>query len=420
MEQFQNLKQQLQETVRQRMDMSSELSDAQIGELIDSVIMEKSREVYMSAVTKLTLRQELFNAIRRLDLLQELIDDKTVTEIMVNGADAIFYERDGRIYTWDRHFDSREKLEDVIQQIVSRSNRQVNESIPIVDARLKDGSRVNVVLDPVALNGPILTIRKFPEEAITMEDLIRWESISQEAAEYLKVLVKAGYNIFISGATSTGKTPFLNVLADYIPKTERVITIEDSAELQIHGIENLVRMEVRQADGDGVSNVTLRDLIRTSLRMRPDRIIVGEVRGEEALDMIQSMNTGHDGSLSTGHANSPQDMLSRLETMALFASDIPIQAIRKQIASSIDIIVQLERLRDRSRRVTAIAEVLDCTEDAYILNPIFEFHEQDNLVMESSSYGDIPERVVGQLVRTGYHLMHRRKLHAAALESAEI
>ena len=420
MEQFQNLKQQLQETVRQRMDMSSELSDAQIGEIIDSVIMEKSREVYMSAVTKLTLRQELFNAIRRLDLLQELIDDKTVTEIMVNGADAIFYEIDGRIYTWDRHFESREKLEDVIQQIVSRSNRQVNESIPIVDARLKDGSRVNVVLDPVALNGPILTIRKFPEEAITMEDLIRWESISQEAAEYLKVLVKAGYNIFISGATSTGKTTFLNVLADYIPKTERVITIEDSAELQIHGIENLVRMEVRQADGDGVSNVTLRDLIRTSLRMRPDRIIVGEVRGEEALDMIQSMNTGHDGSLSTGHANSPQDMLSRLETMALFASDIPIQAIRKQIASSIDIIVQLERLRDRSRRVTAIAEVLDCTEDAYILNPIFEFHEQDNLVMESSSYGDIPERVVGQLERTGYHLMHRRKLHAAALESAEI
>lgn len=420
MEQFQNLKQQLQETVCQRMDMSSELSDAQIGEIIDSVIMEKSREVYMSAVTKLTLRQELFNAIRRLDLLQELIDDKTVTEIMVNGADAIFYERDGRIYTWDRHFESREKLEDVIQQIVSRSNRQVNESIPIVDARLKDGSRVNVVLDPVALNGPILTIRKFPEEAITMEDLIRWESISQEAAEYLKVLVKAGYNIFISGATSTGKTTFLNVLADYIPKTERVITIEDSAELQIHGIENLVRMEVRQADGDGVSNVTLRDLIRTSLRMRPDRIIVGEVRGEEALDMIQSMNTGHDGSLSTGHANSPQDMLSRLETMALFASDIPIQAIRKQIASSIDIIVQLERLRDRSRRVTAIAEVLDCTEDAYILNPIFEFHEQDNLVMEISSYGDIPERVVGQLERTGYHLMHRRKLHAAALESAEI
>ena len=420
MKRFQNLKQQLQESVRQRMDMSTELSDTQIGEIIDEVIMEKSREVYMSAVTKLTLRQELFNAIRRLDLLQELIDDKSVTEIMVNGADAIFYERDGRIYTWDRHFESREKLEDVIQQIVSRSNRQVNESVPIVDARLSDGSRVNVVLDPVALNGPILTIRKFPEEAITMEDLIRWESISEEAADYLKVLVEAGYNIFISGATSTGKTTFLNVLADYIPKTERVITIEDSAELQIHGIDNLVRMEVRQADGEGVSNVTMRDLIRTSLRMRPDRIIVGEVRGEEALDMIQSMNTGHDGSLSTGHANSPEDMLSRLETMALFASDIPIQAIRKQIASSIDIIVQLERLRDRSRRVTAITEVLECDGEDYVLNPIFEFKEQDNLVMESSFYGDEPERVIGQLERTGYHLMHRRKLHAAALENPEI
>ena len=375
MEQFQNLKQQLQETVRQRMDMSSELSDAQIGEIIDSVIMEKSREVYMSAVTKLTLRQELFNAIRRLDLLQELVDDKTVTEIMVNGADAIFYERDGRIYTWDRHFESREKLEDVIQQIVSRSNRQVNESIPIVDARLKDGSRVNVVLDPVALNGPILTIRKFPEEAITMEDLIRWESISQEAAEYLKVLVKAGYNIFISGATSTGKTTFLNVLADYIPKTERVITIEDSAELQIHGIENLVRMEVRQADGDGVSNVTLRDLIRTSLRMRPDRIIVGEVRGEEALDMIQSMNTGHDGSLSTGHANSPKDMLSRLESMVLMGMDLPLGAVQRQIASGIDIIVHLGRLRDKSRKVLEVSEILDYQDGEILVSPLYRFEE---------------------------------------------
>lgn len=420
MEEFQNLKQQLQASVRQRMDLNQELSDAQIGEMIDDAIMEKSREVYMSTVTKLAMRQELFNSIRRLDLLQELIDDQSVTEIMVNGADAIFYERHGKIYTWDKHFESREKLEDVIQQIVSRSNRQVNEAIPIVDARLADGSRVNVVLDPVALNGPILTIRKFPEEAITMENLIQWESISEEAADYLKVLVKAGYNIFISGATSTGKTTFLNVLADYIPKTERVITIEDSAELQIHGIENLVRMEVRQADGDGVSNVTLRDLIRTSLRMRPDRIIVGEVRGEEALDMIQSMNTGHDGSLSTGHANSPRDMLSRLETMALFASDIPIQAVRKQIASSIDIIVQLERLRDRSRRVTAITEVLDCEGEDYILNPIFEFHENENRVMESASYGGTLDRVNGQLKRTGYHLMHRRKLYAAALESAEI
>lgn len=420
MREFQVMKQELQEMVHQRLDMSTELSDEAIGDVIDEVIMEKSRNMYMSSVTKLTLRQELFNAIRRLDLLQELIDDKSVSEIMVNGADSIFYERNGKIYTWDRHFESREKLEDVIQQIVSRSNRQVNESVPIVDARLSDGSRVNVVLDPVALNGPILTIRKFPEEAITMEKLIEWESLSEEAADYLKILVQAGYNIFISGATSTGKTTFLNVLADYIPKTERVITIEDSAELQLHDIANLVRMEVRQADVEGVSSVTLRDLIKASLRMRPDRIIVGEVRGPEALDMIQSMNTGHDGSLSTGHANSPEDMLSRIETMILMGSDMPLPAIRKQIASSIDIIIQLGRLRDRSRRVTEITEVLSCDQNGYVLNKLFQFNERDDLLRETSVYGNAPEKVRGGLDRTGYRLMNRRKLRAAALESPEI
>lgn len=420
MREFQVMKQELQEMVHQRLDMSTELSDEAIGDVIDEVIMEKSRNMYMSSVTKLTLRQELFNAIRRLDLLQELIDDKSVSEIMVNGADSIFYERNGKIYTWDRHFESREKLEDVIQQIVSRSNRQVNESVPIVDARLSDGSRVNVVLDPVALNGPILTIRKFLEEAITMEKLIEWESLSQEAADYLKILVQAGYNIFISGATSTGKTTFLNVLADYIPKTERVITIEDSAELQLHDIANLVRMEVRQADAEGVSSVTLRDLIKASLRMRPDRIIVGEVRGPEALDMIQSMNTGHDGSLSTGHANSPEDMLSRIETMILMGSDMPLPAIRKQIASSIDIIIQLGRLRDRSRRVTEITEVLSCDQNGYVLNKLFQFNERDDLLRETSVYGNAPEKVRGGLDRTGYRLMNRRKLRAAALESPEI
>lgn len=420
MREFQVMKQELQEMVHQRLDMSTELSDEAIGDVIDEVIMEKSRNMYMSSVTKLTLRQELFNAIRRLDLLQELIDDKSVSEIMVNGADSIFYERNGKIYTWDRHFESREKLEDVIQQIVSRSNRQVNESVPIVDARLSDGSRVNVVLDPVALNGPILTIRKFPEEAITMEKLIEWESLSQEAADYLKILVQAGYNIFISGATSTGKTTFLNVLADYIPKTERVITIEDSAELQLHDIANLVRMEVRQADAEGVSSVTLRDLIKASLLMRPDRIIVGEVRGPEALDMIQSMNTGHDGSLSTGHANSPEDMLSRIETMILMGSDMPLPAIRKQIASSIDIIIQLGRLRDRSRRVTEITEVLSCDQNGYVLNKLFQFNERDDLLRETSVYGNAPEKVRGGLDRTGYRLMNRRKLRAAALESPEI
>ena len=388
MREFQVMKQELQEMVHQRLDMSTELSDEAIGDVIDEVIMEKSRNMYMSSVTKLTLRQELFNAIRRLDLLQELIDDKSVSEIMVNGADSIFYERNGKIYTWDRHFESREKLEDVIQQIVSRSNRQVNESVPIVDARLSDGSRVNVVLDPVALNGPILTIRKFPEEAITMEKLIEWESLSQEAADYLKILVQAGYNIFISGATSTGKTTFLNVLADYIPKTERVITIEDSAELQLHDIANLVRMEVRQADAEGVH--------------------------------IKAMNTGHDGSLSTGHANSPEDMLSRIETMILMGSDMPLPAIRKQIASSIDIIIQLGRLRDRSRRVTEITEVLSCDQNGYVLNKLFQFNERDDLLRETSVYGNAPEKVRGGLDRTGYRLMNRRKLRAAALESPEI
>ncbi len=388
MREFQVMKQELQEMVHQRLDMSTELSDEAIGDVIDEVIMEKSRNMYISSVTKLTLRQELFNAIRRLDLLQELIDDKSVSEIMVNGADSIFYERNGKIYTWDRHFESREKLEDVIQQIVSRSNRQVNESVPIVDARLSDGSRVNVVLDPVALNGPILTIRKFPEEAITMEKLIEWESLSQEAADYLKILVQAGYNIFISGATSTGKTTFLNVLADYIPKTERVITIEDSAELQLHDIANLVRMEVRQADAEGVH--------------------------------IKSLNTGHDGSLSTGHANSPEDMLSRIETMILMGSDMPLPAIRKQIASSIDIIIQLGRLRDRSRRVTEITEVLSCDQNGYVLNKLFQFNERDDLLRETSVYGNAPEKVRGGLDRTGYRLMNRRKLRAAALESPEI
>lgn len=420
MKRYLDIKQQLQDQVHQRLDMSREMTDEEIGEVIDDVIMEKSRESYMSAVTKLTLRQELFNSIRRLDLLQELIDDKSVTEIMVNGAESVFYERDGQIYSWDRHFESREKLEDVIQQIVSRSNRQVNESVPIVDARLADGSRVNVVLDPVALNGPILTIRKFPEEAITMEDLIRWESISREAADYLKVLVQAGYNIFVSGATSTGKTTFLNVLADYIPKNERVITIEDSAELQLHDIDNLVRLEVRQADSEGISTVTLRDLIKTSLRMRPDRIIVGEVRGPETLDMLQANNTGHDGSLCTGHANSPEDMLSRLETMILMGTDMPLRAIRKQIGSAIDIIVQLGRLRDHSRRVIEITEVLGCDGDDYTLNPIFEFHERDDILRETLDYGDIPQRVNGSLERTGYRLMNRRKLRAAALDLAEI
>jgi len=437
MEQYRDIKNELQAEIRERLDMNREMTDEEIGAIIDEVITAKSRRTYMGALTRLELRQELFNAIRRLDLLQELIDDGDITEIMVNGPESVFYEKQGNIYSWDKHFESKEKLEDVIQQIVARSGRYVNASVPIVDARLADGSRVNVVLDPVALNGPILTIRKFPEDPISMDDLIKWESISREAAGYLRTLVMAGYNIFISGATSTGKTTFLNVLADYIPKDARIITIEDSAELQLHGTANLVRLEARQAGSDTGERVTIRDLIKTSLRMRPDRIILGEVRGPEALDMVQAMNTGHDGSLSTGHANSPEDMLSRIETMILMGSDMPLKAIKKQIASSIDIIIQLGRLRDHSRRVVEITELLECRDDQYILNPIFCFSEED-VIMDNTRSAECTDdplmlrersdyavsgtgrRVRGSLKRTGSSLKNRRKLRAAALETNEI
>ena len=408
--------------------------------------MERSHETYLGTLTKLSLRQDLFNSIRRLGLLQELVDDREITEIMVNGPDHIFYEKHGQLYTWDKHFESREKLEDIIQQIVARSGRYVNEAAPIVDARLSDGSRVNVVLNPVALEGPILTIRKFPDTPITMQDLIRWHSLSVQAASCLRTLVLAGYNIFISGATSTGKTTFLNVLADYIPKDARIITIEDSAELQLSGAKNLVRLEARQKSGGTEEAVSIRDLIRASLRMRPDRIIVGEVRGPEALDMVQAMNTGHDGSISTGHANSPEDMLARLETMILMGSDMPLRAIRGQIASSIDIIIQLGRLRDHSRRVIEITELTGCDEERYHLNPLYVFEEEQNDDGEVQEKSDIlnnfhngavlrePPRsfgsktakaantalVRGSLKQTANRLLDRRKLQSAALDLDEI
>lgn len=381
----------------------------------------------MSTATKLTLKQELFNAIRRLDVLQELIDDKNISEIMVNGAGSIFYEKSGRIYKFEKSFDSAQKLEDVIQQIVARANRHVNEASPIVDTSLADGSRVNIVLKPVALNGPILTIRKFPENAITMEKLIAWEAISSEAAGVLEKLVQAGYNIFVSGGTGTGKTTLLNALAGYIPKDERVITIEDTAELQIHGVKNLVRLEVRNSTADGEYEITIRDLIKSALRMRPDRIIVGEIRGAEAIDMLQAMNTGHDGSLSTGHANSIEDMLSRIETMVMMGTDIPIQAIRKQIASSVDIIVQLGRLRDKSRRVVEIAELGGVCDGEIIINSLYKFKEDEvmengkdaMMIREEGNYEGGAKRVLGRLVPTGNHLIHKQKLKAAALSIEE-
>ncbi|MCR4672770.1 MAG: CpaF family protein [Lachnospiraceae bacterium] len=437
MNNFQNIKNELSSEIRADLDMAREMDDEEIGNIIDTHILEKSRRTYLSSASKLALRQELFNSIRKLDFLQELVDDPQITEIMVNGLTSIFYEKEGRIYLWDKRFDSREKLENVIRRITARANRTINEKSPIVDARLTDGSRVNVVLDPVALNGPILTIRKFSEKPISLSQLTGWGSISPEAAEYMKVMVQAGYNIFISGGTGTGKTTFLNALADHIPAGTRIVTIEDSAELQIHNIENLVRLEVRQGNSEGENSVTMRDLIKTSLRMRPDRIIVGEVRGPEALDMIQAMNTGHDGSMSTGHANSPEDMLSRLETMVLMGSDIPLNAIRKQIVSSIDIIVQLGRLRDCSRRVTEITEVLGCRDNEYLLNPLFVFREnpgpggikepEPELAEETSFYGvhdskavSVISRVNGELVRTGNHLVNRKKLLSSALERPEL
>ena len=329
--------------------------------------------------------------------------------------------------SFEKSFDSAQKLEDVIQQIVARANRHVNEASPIVDTSLADGSRVNIVLKPVALNGPILTIRKFPENAITMEKLIAWEAISSEAAGVLEKLVQAGYNIFVSGGTGTGKTTLLNALAGYIPKDERVITIEDTAELQIHGVKNLVRLEVRNSTADGEYEITIRDLIKSALRMRPDRIIVGEIRGAEAIDMLQAMNTGHDGSLSTGHANSIEDMLSRIETMVMMGTDIPIQAIRKQIASSVDIIVQLGRLRDKSRRIVEIAELGGVCDGEIIINSLYKFKEDEvmengkdaMMIREEGNYEGGAKRVLGRLVPTGNHLIHKQKLKAAALSIEE-
>lgn len=347
----------LRKKLRERLDQTREVEDQEIYRQIDDLILEETRNRYVSLRRKEALRTELFNSIRKLDILQELIDDDSVTEIMVNGTEGIFLERNGRLLCWEKKITSKEKLEDMVQQIAGRCNRIVNESVPVADARLSDGSRVSLVLPPVALNGPVITIRRFPKNPIHMDRLVELGAVTTEAAAFLRALVRSGYNIFISGGTGSGKTTFLNALSDFIPKEERIITIEDNAELQIQGAENLVRLEARQANTEGKNSVTIRDLIKASLRMRPDRIVVGEVRGEEALDMIQSMNTGHDGSLSTGHANSPRDMLSRLETMILMAMELPLSAIRRQIASAVDILIHLGRMRDRSRKVMEIVEI---------------------------------------------------------------
>ena len=373
-------------------------------EIIDEVIISYSKEKYLSIADRVRARSLIYASVRGFDCLQELIDDHDVTEIMVNGTDDIFYEREGRIRRYDGCFESRSKLEDVVQKIAAGCNRIINEASPIVDARLEDGSRVNMILPPVAINGPIITVRKFPEEVMTVEKLIKIGSLHEEAAEFLKKLVIAGYNIFVSGGTGSGKTTFLNALSEFIPKDERVITIEDSAELQIKGIPNLVKLEVRNANVEGLNGISIRDLIRASLRMRPDRIIVGEVRDAACIDMLQAMNTGHSG-MSTGHANSAADMLSRMETLALLGADIPIQAVRRQIASAIDIIIQLGRFRDKSRRVVEITEVSRYEDQEIVLNSLFRFVEE----------GEQDGRVIGHLETTGKELCRREKLEAAGL-----
>ncbi len=368
-------KQELQEQILAGIDMTREFTEEELFDRIDEVIKVCGKEEYISITEKQRLRREIFNSIRRLDVLQELVEDTSITEIMINGAKEIFVERDGKLMRGDKEFESDRKLEDVIQTIVAGANRIINESSPIVDARLKDGSRVNIVLPPIAIGGPTVTIRKFPKETMTMEKLVAIGSLTEEAAEFLKKLVIAGYNIFVSGGTGSGKTTFLNALSNYVPSEERIITIEDSAELQIRNIPNLVRLEVRNANVEGKNEISIRDLIKSSLRMRPDRIIVGEVRDASSIDMLQALNTGHNG-MSTGHSNSPTDMLSRLETMVLLGAEIPLLAVRKQIASAIDIVIHLGRLRDKSRRVLEIVEVLECVDGEIEVNPLFLFSEE--------------------------------------------
>ena len=369
-ETFQSLRMLLME----KLDLARELTDEEILEEIDTLILERMRDSCLSLKEKVQLRQELFHSVRKLDVLQELIEDETVTEIMVNGPDAIFVERAGKLSRWEKTFTSGEKLEDVIQQIVGKCNRVVNESMPIVDARLENGARVNAVVRPVALNGPILTIRRFPDTPITMEKLIALGSLPAECAEFLKTLVRARYSMVIGGGTGSGKTTFLGALSNFIPSDERLITIEDNAELKIQGIENLVRLEAKMANTEGATSVTIRDLIKTALRMRPDRIVVGEVRGGEAL------NTGHEGSLSTAHANSAEDMLSRLETMTLMGVDLPLEAIRRQIASGVDILIHLGRMRDKSRKVLEITEICGFENHEIKTRTLYRWQEGKGLV----------------------------------------
>lgn len=387
----------------------SRISDEELEERIEDIVMQRLAGQYCSIEQRISIVRQIYSSIRGFGLLDSIISDDTITEVMINGPEHIFIEQNGRLFKLDKQFESQRRLEDVIQRIVGLAGREVNQANPICDTRLPDGSRVNVVLPPISLCGPVLTIRKFSKTPMTIEKLISYGSITQEIADKLELLVRAKYNIFISGGTGSGKTTFLNALSNYIPKDERVITIEDSAELQIEGVENLVSLETRNANASGAGQITIRDLIKSSLRMRPERIIVGEVRGGEALDMLQAMNTGHDGSLSTGHANSTQDMLSRLETMVLQGSSgLPLEAIRQQIASALDIIIHLSRLRDKSRKTMEITEVVGYENGKILLNPLYVFEEDENSTLE---------KVSGSLKRTNNPMKNDFKLRISGYKA---
>lgn len=387
----------------------SKISDEELEEEIEKIVITKLGDLYCPIEQRVSIVKQVYSSIRGFGLLDSIISDDTITEVMINGPDNIFIEQNGRLFKLDKHFESQRRLEDIIQRIVGLAGREVNQANPICDTRLPDGSRVNVVLPPIALCGPTITIRKFSKTPMTIERLISYGSIDKDIANKLELLVKAKYNIFISGGTGSGKTTFLNALSNYIPKDERIITIEDSAELQITGVENLVSLETRNANASGAGQITIRDLIKSSLRMRPERIIVGECRGGEALDMLQAMNTGHDGSLSTGHANSTEDMLSRLETMVLQgAAGLPLEAIRQQIASAVDIIIHLSRLRDKSRKTMEITEVVGYENGKVILNPLYIFEEDEKSTLD---------KVSGKLKRTNNKMINDFKLKLSGIRT---
>ena len=397
---------QIKNRLIEKLEFKEDVSDEELKEMIGNELKEINTQNHIPIKDRLEIGRQIYHSMRKLDVLQDLLEDPGITEIMVNGPDTIFIEKKGHLHRISQTFDSEESLRNVIGQIVARCNRVVNDSTPIVDARLMDGSRVNVVLNPVAINGPILTIRRFPVKPFLMEDLIRIGSINSEAAEFLRKLVISGYNIIVSGGTGSGKTTFLNALSSYIPSDERIITIEDSAELQIQGIENLVRMETKNSNIEGCIPITIRDLIKTSLRMRPNRIIVGEVRGGEAMDMVCSaMNCGHDGSMSTVHANSATDTISRLETMILMAVELPIHAIRRQISSGVDIIVHLGRMRDKSRKVLEIVELNNGENEEIEINTLYEYRENEESTKST---------VKGDLKRIG-RLKNEEKLKSAGI-----